>query len=108
MYLTASSAAWRYSGNVTGPDSRLSSPSVIGVPDAAFGVPRAAEGSAVLAALAFEPPEGVEELDLSLDDPPPAATSARPASAPIHCLLRYTVLSWIAGCQAVATAASPR
>ena len=42
MYLTASSAAWRYSGKVTAPVSSLIRPTLIGEPVAAFGVPRAA------------------------------------------------------------------
>src|SRR3954453_21698966 len=46
MYLAATSAAWRYSGNVTGPDSRLSSPRTSGSPVAFLAVPSAALRSA--------------------------------------------------------------
>src|SRR3954466_2077304 len=74
MYLTAASAAWRYSGNVTGPVSRFSRPRVIGEPVAFFGVP---SGSA--AAVVVEDDEAVED-ELELDDlvllPQPAATTA--------------------------------
>src|SRR3954469_24223428 len=53
MYLTAASAAWRYSGKVTGPLSRLSRPTVIGEPVALFAVPRAADASCVGVLLAL-------------------------------------------------------
>src|SRR6476469_5142880 len=87
MYLTAASAAWRYSGNVTGPLSRLISPTVIGEPLALFAVPSAADAScvAVLVALA--------ELSLAalLSSPPHAARSvavaASVANAAVRCLV---------------------
>src|ERR1700743_3174603 len=98
MYLTAVSAAWRYSGKVTGPDSRLSRPTVIGVPVALLGVPRAALGSgvAVLVAFAALPLLGVllEEDELLL---PQAATNAAlaasEATTAIRCLVTFTGLS---------------
>src|SRR6188472_832305 len=81
MYLTAASAAWRYSGKVTGPDSRFSSPSVTADPVAFFGVPSAA---ALLCD--DEPPlwaVGVAVLlePLSSLEPQPAATSMPAATA---------------------------
>src|SRR4051812_49318120 len=76
MYLTAASAAWRYSGKVTGPDSRLSRPTVIGLPLVLFSLPSAADESGVAAAadlLAFDDDES---------SPPHAATRrAQVASA---------------------------
>src|SRR3954453_15628213 len=73
MYLTAASAAWRYSGKVTGPASRLRRPTVIGSPVAFLGVPSAAAASGVALVL-------VEELSLCFDEddessPPQPATS---------------------------------
>src|SRR5436190_13364338 len=73
MYLTAASAAWRYSGNVTGPLSILSKPRTIGAPDAFLGVPRASAAGA--AAVDDEVDFAVELVDLS-SLPQPAATTA--------------------------------
>src|SRR6187200_1906284 len=63
MYLAAASAAWRYSGNVTGPDSRLSRPRVTGVPVAFLAVPSAAARSG--AALVDFDDDAVVELELA-------------------------------------------
>src|SRR3954471_9698246 len=90
MYLTASSAAWRYSGNVTGPDSRLSRPSTIGSPLACFVAPSAADASAVAVLLAL-----FEDDGLSL--PPHPATSTLATAAAIHSLVTFTGLSWVGG-----------
>src|SRR3954451_19804830 len=62
MYLTATSAAWRYSGKVTGPASMFSRPSTTGEPDAFLGLPSASAAGAAacveaaLAAVEVEPP----------------------------------------------------
>src|SRR5438045_401900 len=74
MYLTAASAAWRYSGNVTGPLSMLSRPRTIGAPDAFLGVPRASAAGA--AAVDDEVDFAVVELDDLSSLPQPAATTA--------------------------------
>src|SRR3954452_12039605 len=91
MYLTAASAAWRYSGNVTGPVSRLSRPTVIGEPVALLSVPSAADASCagVLAALA--------ELSLAaLSSSPPHAASNAAAAASVANALVFTgrLLRW--------------
>src|SRR3954465_15890032 len=86
MYLTASSAAWRNSGNVTGPDSRLSRPSTIGSPLACFWAPGAAGASAGAVLLAL-----FEDDRLSL--PPHPATSTLATAAAIHSLVTFTGLS---------------
>src|SRR3954447_17524051 len=78
MYLTAAWAAWRYSGNVTGPDSRFSRPTVIGVPVALFGVPSAADASGVGVLLAE--PLDVAALLSSLLLPHAASSAADAAS----------------------------
>src|SRR3954452_14192003 len=123
MYLTAASAAWRYSGNVTGPDSRLSRPTTIGSPLAFFSVPSAEEASAV----------EVLEADLSLSDdeelslPQPAANAPITATATMlvaHFLVTFMSLlmvrlvrrsprrlrpgSWIAGGRAARAGPSRR
>src|SRR3954447_10295717 len=74
MYFTAASAAWRYSGNVTGPLSRFSSPSVIGAPAAFLGVPSASAAGAA----AVEDDAGLAVVldELSSLLPQPAATTA--------------------------------
>src|SRR4051812_29501619 len=90
MYLTAASAAWRYSGKVTGPDSRLSRPTVIGLPVALFSVPSAEDASGVAVAVAL----------LAFDDesssPPHAETrrahAAIAARMPIQCLVTFMSL----------------
>src|SRR4051794_31346517 len=98
MYLTAASAAWRYSGNVTGPDSRLSRPTTIGSPLAFLGVPSAAEASGV----------DVLEADLSLPDdeelslPQPAAKAPISATATMlvaHFLVTFMslLMVWLSG-----------
>src|SRR6185436_5890207 len=93
MYLTAASAAWRYSGKVTGPDSRLSRPTLIGVPVALFSVPNAADASGVAVA--------ADELSLlafddELSSPPHAETrrahAASAARMPIQCLVTFMSL----------------
>src|SRR6478752_2941809 len=123
MYLTAISAAWRYSGKVTGPASRFSSPSVIGVPDAALGVPSASLAAGVAAVvlvveLAFE----LDELELEFElEPQPAtsiplATSAVTAPVQVHLRISASSSGWmscvdrggfaeVAGSQEVAAAA---
>src|SRR3954469_7709866 len=73
MYLNAASAAWRYSGNVKGPDSMLSRPTTTGSPLAFFGVPSAAEASGV----------DVLEADLSLSDDEEPSLPQPAAKAPI-------------------------
>src|SRR4051812_5876101 len=93
MYLTASSAAWRYSGKVTGPDSRLSRPSTTSSPLAFFSVPSAAAapGVAVLFALLE-----FDEVD-GLSSPPHPTTSMPATAAAIHSLVTFTGLSWVDG-----------
>src|SRR6476661_8660671 len=87
MYLTASSAAWRYSGKVTAPVSSLMRPTLIGVPVAAFGVPSADDVSAWV--------EAVDAAELLLLPHPaasnPAATSA--VIAPAQCLVAFMWIS---------------
>src|SRR3954452_14116244 len=73
MNLTAASAAWRYSGNVTGPDSVVGRPTTRGSPLAFFGVPSAAEASGV----------DVLEADLSLSDDEEPSLPQPAAKAPI-------------------------
>src|SRR3954447_9848634 len=93
MYLTAASAAWRYSGKVTGPDSMLTRPTVIGLPVAFFGVPRAAEVSGVADADDFVLLLS-DDLELLLPHPAPnrlAATATARAGA--HLLVTFTCLS---------------
>ncbi|MCW2985603.1 MAG: hypothetical protein JWR63_3173 [Conexibacter sp.] len=80
MYLTAASAACRYSGNVTGPDSRFSSPRTIGVPLAFLGVPSASAAGAVAAAVVFGVAAVLAE-SLLLLLPQPAAAAAASESA---------------------------
>src|SRR4051794_3881518 len=110
MYFTATSAASRYSGNVTGPDSMLSRPTTMGSPDAFFGVPRAAAASGVFSAVVVEPPLDEEDALESLSSPPqpatrsPAATIA--ARVPVRCLLVFMVLLMGDGQAVAATAAS--
>src|SRR3954469_17094640 len=112
MYLTAASAAWRYSGKVTGPDSMLSRPSVIGVPVAFLGVPSADDVSGVDAAAdgvdfaaAVVDDDDFESLPQPATRTPAAAIAARP---PVQFLVTFMVLLWV-GFQAEAgTAASPR
>src|SRR4051794_12936409 len=91
MYLTASSAAWRYSGNVTGPVSRLIRPTLIGEPLAAFGEPSAADVSGGL--------DVVEALELDEDDesllPHPAASSPAATSAVIAPAQFLVTFMWI-------------
>src|SRR4051812_48961675 len=91
MYLTAASAACRYSGKVTGPDSRLSRPTVIGLPVALFSLPSAAEASGVAVA--------DESSLLAFGDessPPHAATrrahAATAARMPIQFLVTFMSL----------------
>src|SRR6478735_4856555 len=98
MYLTAISAAWRYSGKVTGPASRFSRPSVIGVPDAALGVPSASLAAGVAAVvLAFE----LDELELEFElEPQPAtsiplATSAVTAPVQVHLRISASSSGWM-------------
>src|SRR4051794_4327887 len=76
MYLTAASAAWRYSGKVTGPVSSLIRPTVIGAPDACFGVPSGSAAAAVVVEEDVPVDFEVELDDLSLLLPQPAATTA--------------------------------
>src|SRR3954463_11439336 len=80
MYLTAASAAWRYSGNVTGPDSRFSRPSVIGVPVAFFAVP-STDVSAVGVLVEPELAAPFDEDELLPLEPHPAASAATATSA---------------------------
>src|SRR4051812_7487986 len=75
MYFTAASAAWRYSGNVTGPLSILSRPKVIGAPDAFLGVPSASAAGAAAVVDAVDFAAELEVL-LSLLLPQPATTTA--------------------------------
>src|SRR5689334_8440694 len=100
MYLTAVSAAWRYSGKVTGPDSRLSSPRVIGVPVAFFGVPSAAEVSGVDVAdgvaVEADDEDDDDDFDESLLLPQPAIrtpVAAIAASAPARLKVTFTCVS---------------
>src|SRR4051794_39803448 len=92
MYLTATSAAWRYSGNVTGPDSMFSRPRTTGAPVAFLGVPSAedvgaaacVDDAAVAALPSFEP----ESLL------PQAASATEPAStatAVVTCLCKVFI-----------------
>src|SRR4051794_17081322 len=80
MYATAASAAWRYSGNVTGPDSRLIRPTTSGSPEAFFSVPSAAAASGVASLDAA--------LSLLLDDelslPQPVANTPAAATTAMH------------------------
>src|SRR6478609_7923258 len=92
MYLTASSAAWRYSGKVTAPVSSLMRPTLIGVPVAAFGVPSADDVSAWV--------EVVDAAELDEDDllllPHPAASNPAATSAviaPAQCLVAFMWIS---------------
>src|SRR5881628_3845698 len=93
MYFTAVSAAWRYSGNVTGPDSMLSRPSVMGLPVAFLGVPSAADASGVEA---LDAEDGVLVPDDDEDDellPQPATSRLAvtvTASAAAHLLMPFT------------------
>src|SRR3954452_6203452 len=124
MYLTAASAAWRYSGKVTGPDSRFSSPTVIGVPVAAFGAPSAADVSCAGVLVAFA---ALVSSDFDDESPPQAARSvaaaASVANAAVRCLvftgrlLLWMVMrgprrrrrgSWSAGGRAGRAARPPR
>src|SRR3954470_3023250 len=91
MYLTAASAAWRYSGKVTGPDSRLSRPSVIGVPVACFSVPSAAARSGVAAAAGGVLPAFVAD-ELSSLEPRPATSApvAAMATKGAHFFVTFT------------------
>ncbi len=83
MYLIATWAAWRYSGNVTGPDSRFSSPSVTGEPVAFLGEPSTA-------ALGCDEPlpelDDVVEPELLLLPQPAtsAPAAATEATVPVH------------------------
>src|SRR3954471_8212144 len=85
MYLTAASAAWRYSGNVTGPDSMLSRPTTIGSPLAFLGVPSAAEASGV----------DVLEADLSLPDDEELSLPQPAANAPITATATMVVANFL-------------
>src|SRR3954454_13031239 len=88
MYFTAASAAWRYSGKVTGPDSRLSRPTVIGLPVALFSVPSAADASGVEVAAADE------SLFDAFDDessPPQAATKSAHAADAARTPIQFLV-----------------
>src|SRR4051794_4975137 len=111
MYLTAASAAWRYSGNVTGPDSMLSRPKTSGSPEAFFGVPRAAPASGVAAdAVVLDDDDDDEEDDDDLSFPPHPATSrpvaARATKLPIQLLLTRMVL--LIGVMSVRRSPRPR
>src|SRR3954454_24087084 len=84
MSCAAASAAWRYSGKVTGPDSMLSRPRVTGEPVAFLAVPSAAVRSGAAALVDFDD-DAVVELELEPDVdlvvsllllPQPAATNA--------------------------------
>src|SRR3954449_3838936 len=109
-YFPVASAAWRYSGKVTGPDSRLSRPTVIGLPVALFSVPSAADASGVDVAAADE------SSLLAFDDEssPPHAAKARAHAAnaarmPIQFFMTFMSLLTPMVDQAVAgTAAWPR
>src|SRR3954453_4654048 len=87
MYLTATSAAWRYSGNVTGPDSRFRRPRTIGSPLAFLGVPSASAAGAAACGSAPDVVLAAAESDelSSLPQPVAAAAASESAkSAPVH------------------------
>src|SRR5215213_3190130 len=77
MYATAASAAWRYSGKVTGPDSRLSRPTTMGSPVALFSVPSAAPASGVAALCVLD----VVFVDDDDSSSPPQPANSAPAAA---------------------------
>src|SRR3954447_20896664 len=90
MYSTAASAAWRYSGKVTGPDSRLSRPTTIGSPLAFFSVPRAADASGVAAVEAVE--LVLPEADEESSSPPQPANSAPAAATAAKHAVQFLVI----------------
>src|SRR4051794_33735834 len=117
MYDTAAFAAWLYSGNVTGPDSRFSRPTVIGAPVALLSVPSAAaaSGVAALGALVL----CLVAVDDGSSPPQPASrpTAARHAAQVLVVLMTFSSVgsggrhggfTQVAGAQQVTPAAQVR
>src|SRR3954470_19625135 len=93
MYCTAALAATLYSGNVTGPDSRLSRPTLSGEPVALFSVPRAAARSGVAVAAGCES-FLLADPELLSPEPHPASSAAAPRHAVQYVQVLIVLLMW--------------